>query len=200
MPLYKVTGQEEERKKVAEFKKQLLSRTPPDLAVRQEKLKELVNKGEKLWTGSKSVRISKCLKTLPKQVSELLGAPPADYKAIGELIHRTSQLDTEKLFEHLTDFLRSAILQNPGCAKDFFDLLFFYPKDNKTKMKSVTLILELADQSAFSYPANHERVQRWMNEQFQLQRCKTQEGIARTLMASLSQAGRRPSLPAGFPF
>ena len=33
-------------------------------------------------------------------------------------------------------------------------------------MKPLTLIFELADQSAFSYPANHERVQRWMNERF----------------------------------
>lgn len=166
VPLYKVTGQEEERKKVAEFKKQLLSRTPPDLAVRQEKLKELVNRGGKLWTGNKSDRISKCLKTIPKQVAELLGKLPADCKAIGELIHRTSQLDTETLFESLAAFLRSALLEKPGCAKDFFDLLFFYPRDIETKPKPVTLILELADQSAFSYPANHERVQRWMNERF----------------------------------
>jgi len=165
-PLYKVAGRKEEREEAVEFKKELLSGTHSDLAVQQEKLKELVNKGEKLWAGSKSDRISKCLKTLPKQVAKLLGAPPADCRAIGELIHRASKLDAEALFENLAAFLRSALLKNPGCAKDFFDLLFFYPKDNKTKMKSVTLILELADQSAFSYPANHERVQRWMNDQF----------------------------------
>lgn len=165
-PLYKVTCQGEERNKVAEFKKQLLGATPPNLTVRQEKLEELVKKGENLWTDSKSGRISKCLKTIPKQVAELLGKPPADCKAIGELIHRVSQLDTKILFEHLAEFLRSALLRNPGLAKDYFDLLFFYPKDSKAKPKSATLILELADQSAFSYPANHERVQRWMNEQF----------------------------------
>lgn len=166
VPLYKVAGQEKEREEVLKFRKELLSATPPDLAVRQEKLNDLINKGEKLWTGNKSGRISKCLKTLPKQVAELLGAPPDDYKAIAVLIQRVSQLDAEKLFENLAVFLRSALLEKPGSAKDFFDLLFFYPKDNETKMKSVTLILELADQSAFSYPANHERVQRWMNERF----------------------------------
>lgn len=170
--LYKVAGRKEEREEVLKFRKELLSSTPPDLAVRLEKLNDLVNKGEKLWTGSKSDRISKCLKTIPKQVEKLLGALPNDYKAIGELIHRASQLDAETLHEELAVFLRTAILQNPGCAKDFFDLLFFCPNDHKTKMKSVTLILELADQSAFSYPVNHERVQRWMNEQFLAQGVK----------------------------
>jgi len=164
--LYKVAGRKEEREEVLKFRKELLSATPPDRGVRQEKLKDLVNKGEKLWTGNKSDRISKCLKTLPKQVSELLGAPPDDYKAIAVLIQRLRQLNAEKLFENLAVFLRAALLEKPGSAKDFFDLLFFCPKDDKTKTKSITLILELADQSAFSFPANHERVQRWMNEQF----------------------------------
>ena len=195
VPLYKVAGGKEEREGVGKFKKTLLSATPPDPAVRQEKLEQLVNKGEKLWTGSKSDRISKCLKTIPKQVAELLGEPPADCKAIGKLIHRTSQLDTETLFEHLAEFLRSAILRNPGCAKDFFDLLFFYPKDNKTKMKSATLILELADQSAFSYPANHERVQRWMNERFLASEVQDSGGSSKDAYAK-PLAGWEETFPA----
>ncbi|NGZ07785.1 MAG: hypothetical protein CV088_00125 [Nitrospira sp. LK70] len=166
VPLYKVAGRKEEREEILKFRKELLSATPPDPAVRQEKFKDLVNRGEKLWTGNKLDRISKCLQALPKQVAGLLGAPPDDYKAIAVLIQRVSQLDAEKLFEKLAVFLRAALLEKPGSAKDFFDLLFFCPKDNKTKMKSMNLILELADQSAFSYPANHERLQRWMNEQF----------------------------------
>ena len=166
VPLYKVAGGKEEREGISKFKKALLSATPPEPDVRNNKIEELVNKGEKLWTGSKSARISKCLKTIPQQISSRLGPPRGDCKAIVELIHRASQLDAETLFERLAEFLRSAILLNPGCAKDFFDLLFFYPQDNKAKMKSLTLILDLADQSAFSYPANHERVQQWMNERF----------------------------------
>ncbi|MBA3727212.1 MAG: hypothetical protein H0W86_12425, partial [Armatimonadetes bacterium] len=51
-----------------------------------------------------------------------------------------------------------------GLAADWFDVLFFH---SGKKAKRWSLIAELADRSAFAYPANHERVQVWMNSRFQ---------------------------------
>lgn len=165
-PLYKVSNDEEGQKHTAEFKKALLTNSPPDRKNAADTIKTLINDGICLWGEKDKKKLSKCFRDVSKDVTALLGQVPTEFMAIKELIKRTELLDAETFLNGLRSYFVSSLSDHPEAAKDFFDALFFYPKNNRTKPGRVTVILELADQSSFEFPANHSRVQAWMNERF----------------------------------
>jgi len=165
-PLYKVSNDEEGRKHAAEFKKALLKNSPPGQKDIADAAKALINNGICLWGEKDKKKLTTCFREVSKDVSVLLGQVPTEFMAIKELITRTELLDAETFLNGLRSYFVSSLSEHPATAKDFFDALFFYPKNNRTKPGRVTVILELADQSSFEFPANHSRTQSWMNEQF----------------------------------
>ncbi len=165
-PLYRVSNDEEGRKHTAEFKKALLKKSPPDEINIADTIKALINDGICLWGEKDKKKLSKCFREVSKDVTALLGQVPSEFMAIKELTKRTELLDAETFFNGLRSYFVSSLSEHPETAKDFFDALFFYPKNNRTKPGRVTVILELADQSSFEFPANHSKLQAWMNERF----------------------------------
>lgn len=165
-PLYQVSNDEEGRKQTAEIKKVLLEHSLPEKKNRADTIKALIEDGICLWKEKDKKKLSKCFREVPKDVTTLLGQVPTEFMAIKELIKRTELLDAETFLNGFRSYFVSSLSEQPETTKDFFDTLFFYPKNNRTKPSRITVILELADQSAFEFPANHSSAQAWMNERF----------------------------------
>src|SRR5262249_32015721 len=110
-------------------------------------------------------RITKCLTTLARDIGNLLGPSPDEFRSIAELISRAEKLDAENLQSQLASVLVRKITDSSGkMAADWFDALFFH---NAKSPKKWSLIAEVADRSAYPHPANHEQTQGWMNARFQ---------------------------------
>jgi hypothetical protein len=162
LPLYEPTG-EEGRQAAAELRKATTSKSPPKPHEIKQRLESLVGASASLWVKKEPARITKCLTTLASEVGDALGAPPDDFRAISELIVRSEKLTAESLRTQLASRLVEKIVESPSLAAGWFDALFFHSGKSAKKW---SLIVELADRSAFAYPATHERVQVWMNSRF----------------------------------
>ena len=163
LPLYEPTG-EEAKKMAVELRKAITSKSPPKSDEIKQRLESFVGISASLWVKKEPARITKCLTTLANEVGQALGAPADDFRAISELIVRSGKLTAENLQAQLASVLANKIVGAPNLAVDWFDALFFHSGKDAKKW---SLIAELADRSAFAYPANHERVQVWMNSRFQ---------------------------------
>ena len=115
-----------------------------------------------LWINKEATRINKCLTTHAAALGVKLGPTPTEYRAIEELIARSSRLSADLLHEQLTALLTGEIARSPTTASDFFDLLFFHT--GKTAKKA-SVVLDICDWAQFAYPASHGAVQSWMNNQ-----------------------------------
>ena len=167
LPLYEPRDKNEEKIAVTavELRKAITSKSPPKPDEIKQRLEALVGASDSLWVKKEPARITKCLTTLAGEMGDLLGTPPDDFRAISELIARSGKLNAESLHEELASILIDKIVRTPSLAADWFDAMFFHSGKDAKKW---SLIAELADRSAFAYPANHERVQVWMNSRFQM--------------------------------
>jgi hypothetical protein len=163
LPLYEPNG-EEGKKAAVELRKVIASKSPPKSDEISQHLESLVGASTSLWAKKEPARITKCLTILASEVSAALGTPPDEFRSITELISRSGKLTAETLQTQLATILTAEIANAPNVAAELFDALFYH--SGKTA-KKWSLILELADRSAFAYPANSGLVQAWMNSRFQ---------------------------------
>ncbi len=163
LPLYEPTG-EDAKKTAVELRKAITSKSPPKPDEIKQRLESLVGASASLWVKKEPARLTKCLTTLAGEVGRVLDAPPDDFRSISELIARSGKLSAENLHAQLASVLANKIVGALSMAADWFDALFFHSGKDPKKW---SLIAELTDRSAFAYPANHERVQVWMNSRFQ---------------------------------
>jgi hypothetical protein len=154
-----------DKKATVELRKAVTSKSPPAGEEIKLRLVAMAAASDSLWVAKEPARITKCLTTLPGEVAKSLGTPPDEFRSITDLIGRASKLTADSLHAQLMSLLIGKIGETPNAAADWFDVLFFH--SGKTPKKAA-FILELADRSACAYPANHARVQAWMNAQFQL--------------------------------
>lgn len=155
------------RKMMAAFKSKLASKRIPDKEWIEGRLRRLLLLGLNGWINpKKSVKgrderdkVGKCLTVIPRKFGEILGVPPHELRAISEVVIRAQKTTAEKLHDQLKQWIIRQVLESPAASFELVDLLFFH---SGKKPKSVTLILELADQSKFEFPANHKAVQAWI--------------------------------------
>ncbi len=166
LPLYEPTGKNPKKiaERAVELRKAITSKSPPTSDEIKHSLDSLIGTSTSLWVKKEQARITKCLTTLANEVGRALGEPSEDFRAISELIVRAGKLTAESLQAQLASALADKIIGQPNLAANWFDALFFHSGKDP---KRWSLIAELADRSAFPYPANHERVQVWMNSRFQ---------------------------------
>jgi len=131
-----------------------------------ENIEELLNECEKFGRGDKEKdRINKSLNSAG--LKELIKNTPEEYNAINELINRAkflSEKGIDQFQDRLTEILLKHIKENPQTSGKWIDsFLVCSAKNPKSKM--ISLILELDDRSQYQYPANHEKVQVWINFQ-----------------------------------
>ena len=163
LPLYEPCS-DDDKKAATALRKELLSKNPPECADTRERVARLIQVSKSLWTEKELVRVSKCIGTLGNELAVMLGSPPDEFRSISELIVRTANFKAAYLHSRFTEILSAKLVDRPADVADWFDTLFFH--SGKTA-KRWSVIAELADRSAFEYPATHLRVQTWMNARFQ---------------------------------
>ncbi len=163
LPLYEPTC-DVAKQAAVELRKAVTSKTPPKTDETYQRLQRIIGSSASLWVKKEPTRITKCVATLAEEIVRTLGDPPDEFVSILELIGRTRKLTAEGLHAQLASLLAKKIAEMPSLAEDWFDALFFH---SGKEPKKWSLIAELSDRSAFAYPANHDRVQMWMNTRFQ---------------------------------
>jgi predicted nucleic-acid-binding protein len=142
------------------------------VAVSAEEIKSVVNACEALWeeevANKKGInkqpfieKLTDCVTKPIADFSDLLNDAPDNCKAITQLISRTKQVKATTFKEQLACVLQQKIIDEPNT--NLIDVLFYYSGKTPTNFQ---IILELDGQNLFEYPANHQVVQRWMNQQF----------------------------------
>jgi hypothetical protein len=163
LPLFEPSS-DDSKKAATALRKILLSKNPPASEEIRERITGLVESSASLWTKKELTRITKCIAVLGSELNEALGPPPKEFRSVSELISRTAHFDSSYLHTRLAEILSAKIADQPADADDWFNALFFHSGKNP---KRWSLVAELADRSAFEYPAMHPRVQSWMNSRFQ---------------------------------
>ena len=166
-PIFKAASEESQ-----EQIKNLKKRVEKGVFVSTEEIKAIVDACEILWDeeavnkkgASKQPTIEKLTDCLTKPIADFsdhLNAAPDNLKAITQLISRTKRVKSITFKEQLTSVFLQKINNEPSI--DLIDALFYYGGKTPTNFQ---IILELDDRNLFEYPANHQVVQRWMNQQF----------------------------------
>lgn len=191
LPLFDVRSNESDEKEVRAFKKSLLDNTVAEKDIKRG-LDELKRRGKSLWKESEESRLSECLQTLPKKMKAFLGKCPEKYTSIPVLIERVANIGVKDLFAQLESLFERKIAESPQGTEDFFDWLFFYTGKSA---KNVSIILELADQSSFEYPANHRKVQEWINERLLMSEAAGTKQISSNDAFGKSRSGWEETFP-----
>lgn len=116
----------------------------------------------KKWEEKHTARVNACLSKIPGQLRTILGVIPEEYSALRVLIDRVHQISVEKLYGELQEAFKSQMLANPSTANTYFSGAFYYGE--KEPANIVSVLLELADASAFQYPVKNVKIRNWINE------------------------------------
>ena len=118
-----------------------------------------------LWDEKLRLRLATCLGKVPNHLASTIGNIPPDMISFAELLNRTGKIDVQQFANDLMIASLKLIESNPDTSKDVVRaLLISTEKDLKAaKNKKSPVILELADRDKFAYPANHPKVQEWIN-------------------------------------
>jgi len=112
------------------------------------------------WDSTALSSIHRCLTRATSEIEEQLGAIPAEYSSINELLHRAKQLNAKGFYQQLNGQLLQKLNQNIN--PDILNILF----QTGNTGKKFQVVFEIRDWTAIgsSYPPNNLNVQRWMND------------------------------------
>lgn len=159
-PLFKPDG-DEDKEKIKATKKLLQKGSQVDIS----ELKTIISQSKSLWSGSIIKKINDCLSKPVQEVKGLLGIVPDSVLSIQELCRRTGLLSAGKLCTQLETIFLKKFVDAPALAPNILEALFFYAGKS---IKNFQVLLEIKDWSSngYEYPANHQKVQKWMNKRF----------------------------------
>ncbi len=127
-----------------------------------------------LWSNGETTRISKCLKEQSETLDCYFKAIPDDFVAIKYLIERSQKICLGKLQEQIEQVVLNKVVSSPKEGIQWLEQLIFSP----AKMsKKVSFVLELSDSSKYKYPANHEKIQQWINSQLMCESSGVEESL-----------------------
>jgi len=160
---------EEKKERAAKFRKTLGSKKPPETAVRDEELAYLLSVSTSGWIrpdkGARSKdamdKLNDCLSSITHDMMAMLGESTDESRSFVELLRRAQQTNGAALHERLKEIAMCEIRSEKSEAAEWMDILFFH--SGKTP-NNIAITLELVDQSQFAYPANHPKVQAWVND------------------------------------
>ena len=160
---------DEEKERAAKLRKKLGSKDPLEVSARDEELAHLLSVSTSGWIRpEKSARgkdemdkLNNCLSSVPHSLAALMDEGTDESRPFVELLRRVQQTDGYAFHEQLMGVAVHGVKSEPLEAAEWMDVLFFH--SGKTP-KKITIVLELVDQSQFSYPANHPEVQERINE------------------------------------
>ena len=149
----------EGKDEIKKVKESLKSKDGNDKQTETIDIDDLWAKCDSLWTDSEIKKIKGCLHSHAAKLEVILGEPPPDFGSIAELIKRAKLVDVARLGENMKSICVQHVVRSPANATEWIDTLMI----SSAATKKISLVLELADRSAFAYPANHPKVQGWIN-------------------------------------
>ena len=160
---------EEKKEHAAKFRKALGSKKPPETAVRDKELAYLLSVSTSGWIrpdkGARSKdamdKLNDCLSSVTHDMMAMLGESTDESRSFVELLRRAQQTNGAALHERLKEIAIHEIRSERSEAAEWMDVLFFH--SGKTP-NNIAITLELVDQSQFAYPANHPKIQDWVND------------------------------------
>ena len=160
---------EEKKEHAAKFRKALGSKKPPETAVRDKELAYLLSASTSGWIrpdkGARSKdamdKLNDCLSSVTHDMMAMLGESTDESRSFVELLRRAQKTNGAALHERLKEIAIYEIRSERSEAAEWMDILFFH--SGKTP-NNIAITLELVDQSQFAYPANHPKVQAWVND------------------------------------
>ena len=160
---------EAKKERAAKFRKALGSKKPPETAVRDKELAYLLSVSTSGWirsdkgTRSKDAmdKLNDCLSSVTHDMMAMLSESTDESRSFVELLRRGQQTDGAALHEQLKEIAMDEIRSEQSEAAEWMDVLFFH---SGKAPKNIAITLELVDQSQFAYPANHPKVQAWVND------------------------------------
>jgi len=132
-----------------------------DMGAARSALGVIIAQCEPLWTGKEAKRIGNCLVSQSQALLNIVGTPPKDFASFAELVQRAKGLAVQTLQKRLQDLVVEEMVNNPTRAVVWLDALLVATADSLDKVKKASVILEVSD--GIPYPANHPRVQDWIN-------------------------------------
>lgn len=160
---------DKEKERAAKFRKALGSKKPPETAVRDKEIAYLLSVSTSGWIrpdkGARNKdamdKLNDCLSSVTHDMMAMLGESTDESRSFVELLHRAQQTNGAALHERLKEIAMYGIRSEQSEAAEWMDVLFFH---SGTKPNNIAITLELVDQSQFAYPANHPKVQAWVND------------------------------------
>ena len=160
---------ESKKERAVKFRKALGSKKPPETAVRDKELTYLLSVSTSGWIrpdkGARSKdamdKLNDCLSSVTHDMMAMLGDSPEESRSFVELLLRAQQTDGAALHERLKEIAMHKIRSEQSEAAEWMDVLFFH---SGKAPNNIAITLELVDQSQFAYPANHPKVQAWVND------------------------------------
>ena len=158
---------DEEKERAAKLRKVLGSKKPPEAAIRDKELAHLLSVSTSGWVRpDKSAhgkdemdKLNDCLSSVTQELTAILGEDTGESRSFVELLKRAQQTDGLALYEQLLKRAIHEMKSELSESTEWMDVLFFH-----SGKKKIAIVLELADQSRFAYPANHPEVQTWVND------------------------------------
>lgn len=158
-----------DKKRAVGLRKALVSANPPEAPVRDEELAYLLSVGMPGWThAGKRTRgkdemdqVNGCLSLVTQELTEILAESSHEIGSFLELLRRARETDGGAVYDQLKSIVADNVASMRSDVGVWMDILFFHTGKSPRK---VAIVLELADQSQFTYPANHPVVQRAVND------------------------------------
>ena len=195
---------EEKKERAAKFRKALGSKKPPEAAVRDKELAYLLSVSTSGWIrsdkGARSKdamdKLNDCLSSVTHGMMAMLGEGTDESRSFVELLRRAQQTNGAALHERLKEIAMHGIRSEQPEAAEWMDVLFFH--SGKTP-NNIAITLELVDQSQFTYPANHQVVQDWVNDRLlateTIEKKKQGHAIASDAFGGAEGGGMNDSFP-----
>jgi len=152
------------RESAVALRKSLASKSPLGTGDASKAIADLLTKARSTWidpqkkaSGRDAMdKVNGCLGGVVNDLIQLMGDLDNEAgKSLSALLDRTKKLDGTALHCQLSQWFTTQFELGHANSVTWFDLLFF--SSGKTP-KSVSIVFELAEQSEFDFPANHQRV------------------------------------------
>jgi hypothetical protein len=162
---------------------------------------ELVSHCSSLWTSKELDRITKCLQGagLGTRIAKVIPNLPNDLRAIKEVMRRAGACNADALMHALDQLVRDEIVNRPHESDQWIETVLISSASKPKSAKRFSLVIELADHSSFPYPANHPKVQAWVNNALLGESLPQQATLATTQRDAFGQAIRAMDFDVKFP-
>ncbi|HEY1685422.1 MAG TPA: hypothetical protein VGG19_11710 [Tepidisphaeraceae bacterium] len=128
-------------------------------------IQALIAQSAPLWDDEILYRITNCLGKTSERLMAQIGDVPHEMSSFLELVVRSKKISAKSFGDDLCSAALELAKSSPKQTKDIVQSLIISTEKKKEKANGLkpSLIVELLDRDQFNYPANHQKIQEWVN-------------------------------------